>query len=256
MNLDREHAASTQDGKAAMPYELENEDAVIPVSAQGVTDACFTQINDLYGVLDKSNVKMDKTGITHTGAGFWWEASANAGSAINLGSVKYGPIELKKVPYEMKVESKDNIIISEETTKTTTEKVYKPKYLDIQAGANAFQLVPIRTWNLSAENLKCRVPTELSAYNAQDSLVHLDRVIDKITSIRVYYGAMTNRMEHAYLNADNTAENLTSSESRIRDADLADEMVVYSKNAIVQQAGQSMLAQANRNAQGIVALLQ
>ena len=72
---------------------------------------------------------------------------------------------------------------------------------------------------------------------------------------RSVLGAIQNRLEHTIANADNTSENLQAAESRIRDLDMADEMVKYSKNSILQQAGQSMLAQANQATQGVLSLL-
>ena len=65
-----------------------------------------------------------------------------------------------------------------------------------------------------------------------------------------------NRLEHTIANVDNVVENTTAAESRIRDVDMGEEMVSYSKNNILQQAGQSMLAQANQANQGVLSLLQ
>lgn len=84
----------------------------------------------------------------------------------------------------------------------------------------------------------------------------IDDAIEVTSKTRSYLGAMQNRLEHTIANADNTAENLQSAESRIRDVNMADEMVKYSKDSILQQAGQSMLAQANQATQGVLSLLQ
>ncbi len=83
----------------------------------------------------------------------------------------------------------------------------------------------------------------------------IDAAIEVTSKNRSYLGAMQNRLEHTVANADNTAENLQAAESRIRDVDMADEMVGYSKDSILQQAGQSMLAQANQATQGVLSLL-
>jgi flagellin len=88
-----------------------------------------------------------------------------------------------------------------------------------------------------------------------DALATLDSAIELISKSRSDLGALQNRLEHTIANADNTAENLQSAESRIRDVDMADEMVKYSKSSILQQAGQSMLAQANQSTQGVLSLL-
>ena len=80
--------------------------------------------------------------------------------------------------------------------------------------------------------------------------------ISKVSSQRSALGAVQNRLEHTINNLDNVSENTTSAESRIRDTDMAKEMVNYSKNNILAQAGQSMLAQANQSNQGVLSLLQ
>ncbi|MCQ2505576.1 MAG: hypothetical protein MJ113_00160 [Lachnospiraceae bacterium] len=95
-----------------------------------------------------------------------------------------------------------------------------------------------------------------SQTKAQDSLSAIDAAIAKISKQRSSLGAIQNRLEHTIANLDTSAENLQTSESRIRDVDMASEMVQYSKNNIIQQAGQSMLAQANQINQGVLSLLQ
>ena len=80
--------------------------------------------------------------------------------------------------------------------------------------------------------------------------------VSKVSSQRSALGAVQNRLEHTIANVDNVVENTTSAESRIRDTDMASEMVNYSKNNILAQAGQSMLAQANQSNQGVLSLLQ
>lgn len=80
--------------------------------------------------------------------------------------------------------------------------------------------------------------------------------IDAVSTQRAKLGAVQNRLEHTIANLDNVSENTQSAESRIRDTDMAKEMVTYSKNNILQQAGQSMLAQANQSNQGVLSLLQ
>ncbi|MCR5685196.1 MAG: flagellin [Lachnospiraceae bacterium] len=87
------------------------------------------------------------------------------------------------------------------------------------------------------------------------AITDYDQAITNISKSRSYLGAIQNRLEHTIANADNTAENLQASESRIRDVNMADQMVTYSKDSILQQAGQSMLAQANQSTQGVLSLL-
>ena len=86
----------------------------------------------------------------------------------------------------------------------------------------------------------------------------IDAIADavaKVSAQRSALGAVQNRLEHTIANVDNVVENSTAAESRIRDTDMADEMVTYSKNNILAQAGQSMLAQANQSTQGVLSIL-
>ena len=98
-----------------------------------------------------------------------------------------------------------------------------------------------------------KVDTEEDATGAID---RISDAIQKVSSQRSTLGAVQNRLEHTINNLDNVVENTTSAESRIRDTDMAKEMVNYSKNNILAQAGQSMLAQANQSNQGVLSLLQ
>ena len=91
-----------------------------------------------------------------------------------------------------------------------------------------------------------------SAGSAMDAI---QSAINKVSDQRSLLGALQNRLEHTISNLDNISENTSAAESRIRDVDMAEEMVEYSKNNILAQAGQSMLAQANQSNQGVLSLL-
>lgn len=128
----------------------------------------------------------------------------------------------------------------------------------LQVGANANQTISIA---ISA--LKSVVGASLAgalkidtATNAQSAITTVQSSIEKLSTLRSKLGAVQNRLEHTVANLDNISENTQSAESRIRDTDMAEEMVQYSKNNILQQAGQSMLAQANQANQGVLSLLQ
>ena len=92
--------------------------------------------------------------------------------------------------------------------------------------------------------------------NADKAVDTISDAIKKVSKQRSALGAVQNRLEHTISNLDNVVENTTSAESRIRDTDMAEEMVSYSKNNILMQAGQFMLAQANQQNQGVLSLLQ
>lgn len=245
------------------PYKLENDDAEIEINGNnkgtGTFKTVLGAIDDLYDTWDDSKVIENVSGIVHTGTGFWWEDNTiPAGNKIDLGSVTYGPIKLKKDPYEVTTTTDSQRQRKQTETITTETSTIQPEYLDIQAGANAWQNIPIRLYDLSTVKLKENVgdTDPVSAFHAADSLKHLDRVIDKISSIRSYYGAMQNRLGSAYNNNANYSENISASESRIRDTDMENELFTNSKYNILQQAGEALIAQANQNKQGVLELLQ
>lgn len=91
--------------------------------------------------------------------------------------------------------------------------------------------------------------------NAQNSIDKINSAMERVSSYRSYLGAMQNRLEHTIKNLDNAAENTTAAESRIRDTNMATEMVKLAKNNILLQVGQSMLTQANQSKQGVLSLL-
>lgn len=128
----------------------------------------------------------------------------------------------------------------------------------LQVGANQDQVITIAISALtstvgSALEDTVKVST---ASAAQSSITIIQNSITNLSALRSKLGALQNRLEHTVANLDNISENTQSAESRIRDTDMAEEMVQYSKNNILQQAGQSMLAQANQANQGVLSLLQ
>ena len=111
----------------------------------------------------------------------------------------------------------------------------------------------VNTINLKSYNTKLTVSSFDTAGSAMKSI---QSAIALVSNQRSNLGAVQNRLEHTIANLDNISENTQSAESRIRDTDMAEEMVNYSKNNILAQAGQSMLAQANQSTQGVLSLLQ
>lgn len=129
---------------------------------------------------------------------------------------------------------------------------------NIQVGANANELIGI-----SITDVKKTVSDAIDAgtkvntfADAQTAITNIQNSITALSTQRSTLGAIQNRLEHTTANLDNISENTQAAESRIRDTDMAEEMVTYSKNNILQQAGQSMLAQANQANQGVLSLLQ
>ena len=128
----------------------------------------------------------------------------------------------------------------------------------IQAGADTGDGLTLSMVNATTKGLGIKDPdiSVMSEANCDDAMNRLGDAIEKVSSYRSLFGAQQNRLECAKAIDDNTAENTTAAESRIRDTDMAKEMVGFSKNNILAQVGQSMLAQANQSTQGILSLLQ
>ena len=116
--------------------------------------------------------------------------------------------------------------------------------------------IDIETMNSSYLGVKGLNVADDSGKAATYAIDAIADAVAKVSEQRSALGAVQNRLEHTIDNLDNVVENTTSAESRIRDTDMAEEMVNYSKNSILQQAGQSMLAQANQANQGVLSLLQ
>ena len=130
--------------------------------------------------------------------------------------------------------------------------------LTLQIGANEGQTMSFSIDDMSARALgvdgnKVDLSTQ---EGAQKATTTIDAAIKKVSQTRGQMDAIQNRLEHTIANLDTAAENTQNAESRIRDTDMAEEMVEYSKNQILAQAGQSMLAQANQSTQGVLSLLQ
>ena len=141
--------------------------------------------------------------------------------------------------------------------KEVTKVVTKALELNLHVGAdsNDTNKINLKIDSMSSKNIGVdglKVDTEENATNAIDTI---SAAIQKVSDQRSALGAVQNRLEHTIANLDNVVENTTSAESRIRDVDMAEEMVEYSKNNILAQAGQSMLAQANQATQGVLSLL-
>ena len=127
---------------------------------------------------------------------------------------------------------------------------------NLQVGATAGQAITISIVAMSGDALSVTGLDVASFASAGSAMTKLQSAIDKISTQRSALGAIQNRLEHTVNNLDNVAENTQAAESRIRDADMASEMVQYSATNIIQQAGQSMLSQANTQTQGVLSLLQ
>ena len=144
------------------------------------------------------------------------------------------------------------------TTQFNTQNLLDGKFTgkNLQVGSLKGQTIKISISNMNAKTLGVSGLTVDKNSTAGISMSKIQAAIDKVSTQRSNLGALQNRLEHTINNLDTTSENTSAAESRIRDTDMADEMVRYSKNNILSQAGNSMLAQANQQTQGVLSLLQ
>jgi len=122
-------------------------------------------------------------------------------------------------------------------------------------GANSGQSITLSIATMDATALSIASLDVSSAGSANAAITSINKAIETVSDERSKLGAVQNRLEHTINNLGATAENLTAAESRIRDVDMAEEMMKFTKNNILMQAAQSMLAQANQQPQGVLQLL-
>lgn len=158
----------------------------------------------------------------------------------------------------------DNLKVGESITlsfrKYEKEVTDASKSLSLQIGANSGQNILFGINDMKADSLGVRASgggaLDVSSYEkATAAITSINNAIELVSAERSKMGATQNRLEHTINNLGTSSENLTSAESRIRDVDMAKEMMNYQKNSILSQAAQSMLAQANQQPQGVLQLL-
>lgn len=145
-----------------------------------------------------------------------------------------------------------------DTTQFNTQNLLDGSFSDkkLHIGALKEQTIDLAISEMSASGIGVDGQELTSQDGAENAIEAFQNGIKAVSEQRSALGAVQNRLEHTVLNLDNVAENTQAAESRIRDTDVPTEMVNYSKNNILAQAGQAMLAQANQSTQGVLSLLQ
>ncbi|MFL1994948.1 flagellin [Lysinibacillus irui] len=159
---------------------------------------------------------------------------------------------------------KDEIDRIANTTEFNEKKLLSGKFsaaasaLTFQIGANEGQTMKLQIGNMQVKSLSASLTNASVSTGSKASYAinTIDDAIKKVSTQRSALGAVQNRLEHTINNLGAASENLTAAESRIRDTDMAAEMMAFTKNNILTQAAQSMLAQANQQPQGVLQLLQ
>ena len=154
---------------------------------------------------------------------------------------------------------RDKVKVETEGVTARAEELSEGK-VSVQVGANASQSMSIEIGDMRAQALKIvndkgRGLSVETAQSANEAITAFDAALNAVSSQRANLGAVQNRLEYTISNLDNTAENLTSAESTLRDVDMAKEMMEYSKNNILNQAAQAMISQANQQPQNVLQLL-
>lgn len=212
------------------------------------------KFDDLLGFLAPSELTINNPAAGQPQINFDWQLTIPSGTSVSLG-FNYGPFSLNLDVFELTHELVETKHI-ETTVKTDIKDIdYVPPSLDIQAGANHNQTIIIPLFNVTSQGLGIANMGILPPGIPDKTLAQIDKAIGKVINYRGMYGALQNRMEHTLNNVKNSAENLASAESRIRDADIAKEMMNFTKTNILTQAAQAMLAQANQNPQAVLQLL-
>ena len=215
---------------------------------------------------------VDKAGQTYelasVTAGKMANGATNAGTVtttVNVGQATFTPANDKAVKL---VEPDGKVSQSNSNDASTATLTYKDN-ITLQVGARTKDSVNF-TFNYESNGLgdlkadmDCSArglgTDKLSLATQEDANAAIDKIdnaLNKVSMVRGTFGAVQNRLEHKIDNLNTTSENLTSAESRIRDTNMAEEMMNFTKNQILSQASQSMLAQANQLPQGVLSLLQ
>jgi flagellin len=145
--------------------------------------------------------------------------------------------------------------LSFEATKAGTVSITVGGALNMHIGANEDQTMSVSINAMDAENLGISNVDVTSTTGAESAITTIDDAIKSVSAERSKLGAYQNRLDHTINNLGTSSENLTAAESRIRDVDMAKEMMNQTKNSILSQAAQAMLAQANQQPQGVLQLL-
>lgn len=211
------------------------------------------------GTVDGKKITVNTTDITQAGTA---KIQVESKMLVSVGRVANGTTT--PITFEKELTTRNGVLshggiemqFGADVKAGTSEFDLTNKALTFQIGANTSQNLNIDVPQLSTVKLGITNISVLSHTEANDAIFRLEKAIGQISTTRSKLGATQNRLEHTINNLQTTHENLTAAESRIRDADMALEMTQFTKNNILNQSAQAMLAQANQLPQGVLQLLQ
>ncbi len=207
------------------------------------------------------NIKITEVNLSGSDvASYSYVYTDSEGTALASGTATTSGIVIDNVRIGINIindTEQANSLVGQEVTFTTRQEVVSgdSKALSFQVGANSSQTISVDIGDMSASALHVDKIDLTSSQGAQAAISAINNAIEDVSSQRSDLGAYQNRLEHTIANLDNAAENLQAAESRIRDVDMAREMMEMTRANILSQASQSMLAQANQQPQSVLQLL-
>ncbi len=241
-------------------YKLVVSDYASGVSAKAtIVDSKGETVKDENGDAVSTTVDLDGTPATTTFGGITITASSIGGNSTSTFTVTQAQKATATLADSVgtaatgiKFEFNDKVNEGDQFT----VKVDAENSMKFQIGANESQNTALSINDMGVKALGIDKLDLTTQKTADESITTIDKALSSVSSERAKLGAVQNRLEHTINNLGTSSENLSSAESRIRDVDMAKEMMEFTKNNILSQAAQSMLAQANQQPQGVLQLLQ
>lgn len=229
---------------------------------QATKDLTGKSLNKIVSLISAIGDKEDVDATVEFVRRLCYATNDGAGSVIASGGLRAGGADVlgSSVSSSLLKADTDNVKIDKPT----------PSYITLQVGASSGQEIRLQLYSINSNALglgeisyknvtndasEVRNNGSAGIYSAKESISKFKNAIDKVSSVRSYFGAVQNRLEHTIANLDNIVENTTSAESNIRDTDMALEVVKNAKESILEQAAQAMLSQVNHQKDGILTLL-
>lgn len=222
-----------------------------------ISESMRSQINGLNQAVSNAN---DGVGLIQTAEGALTETHSMLQRLKTLSTQAangtYTDTARKNIKAEVDALTAEIDRISTSTEFNGVKPLAAGNNMTFQIGATKDETLKVTSQAMDSQTLGVKNITVDSVANANTAIDTINKAIDTVSGYRAQLGAAQNRMEHTINNLKVTSENVTAAESRIRDTDMADEMTSYTKNNILMQATQSMLAQSNSMPQGVLNMLQ
>lgn len=222
-----------------------------------ISESMRSQINGLNQAVSNAN---DGVGLIQTAEGALTETHSMLQRLKTLSTQAangtYTDTARKNIKAEVDALTAEIDRISTSTEFNGVKPLAAGNNMTFQIGATKDETLKVTSQAMDSQILGVKNITVDSVANANTAIDTINKAIDTVSGYRAQLGAAQNRMEHTINNLKVTSENVTAAESRIRDTDMADEMTSYTKNNILMQAAQSMLAQSNSMPQGVLNMLQ